>query len=84
MERIETLKELLDKRDVIKVRKFVEDWHDADIAELMEDLGPEDTLLFFRMLPKGDAAEVFAYLSVTRPLDLLNIITTEQAANLVS
>lgn len=84
MERIETLKELLDKRDVIKVRKFVEDWHDADIAELMEDLGPEDTLLFFRMLPKGDAAEVFAYLSVTRQLDLLNIITTEQAANLVS
>ena len=81
---VEKLQELIYQKNVIKVREFVENLHSADIADYMEQLGPEETVLFFRMLHKGDAAEVFSYLSVSRQLDLLDIITTEQVANIVS
>ena len=36
--------------------------NEVDIAEFLDELGPEETVLVFRLLPKEQAAEVFAEL----------------------
>lgn len=56
------LLELFYKKDYRTFKKKSEQYVPADIAELMEELSPKDTLLFFRLLPKDTAVEVFSFL----------------------
>ena len=46
-----------------KVKETVQEMHYADVAEVFESLeDPESAQLFFRLLPKDIAAEVFSYM----------------------
>ncbi|MDD6044707.1 MAG: magnesium transporter [Clostridia bacterium] len=46
-----------------KVKETVREMHYADVAEVFENLeDPESAQLFFRLLPKDIAAEVFSYM----------------------
>lgn len=50
----------------------------ADIAEMMENLDPKDTLLFFRLLPKDLAVDVFAYLPIKQQQVISELISKEE------
>jgi len=50
----------------------------ADIAEMMEELNPKDTLLFFRLLPKDLAVDVFAYLPIKQQQVISELISKEE------
>lgn len=45
-----------------------------DIAEVFDDLDPEDCVILFRLLQKDQAAEVFSYLSPQRQKDIVGAI----------
>ena len=45
-----------------KLRAILMEMNEVDIAEFLDELGPEETVLVFRLLPKELAAEVFTEL----------------------
>ena len=47
-----------------KLRQYLAELNDADIAGLLEELEEEDMLKVFRILPKDLAADVFSYLDM--------------------
>ncbi|MBQ3093947.1 MAG: magnesium transporter, partial [Clostridia bacterium] len=58
---MEQMTDLLESRQYLELRELFTDINCADIALLLEELPEEKLPLVFRILPKEDAAEVFAY-----------------------
>ncbi len=58
---LEQMNDLLKTRHYLELREVFSELNPADIALLLEELPEEKLLLVFRILPKEDAAEVFAY-----------------------
>ena len=64
MNELEELRELLETKQYTKLRQFLAELNEADIAALMEELEEKDILKVYRILPKDLAADVFSYLDV--------------------
>ncbi len=58
---LEQMNDLLESRRYLELREVFSELNPADIAQLLEELPEEKLPLVFRILPKEDAAEVFAY-----------------------
>lgn len=58
---LEQMTDLLESRRYLDLRELFSDINCADIAQLLEELPKEKLPLVFRILPKEDAAQVFAY-----------------------
>lgn len=59
---LEQLMELVQTKQFRKLRAILMEMNEVDIAEFLDELGPEETILVFRLLPKELAAEVFTEL----------------------
>ncbi len=59
---LEQLTELVKTKQFRKLREILTEMNVVDIAEFLDELEPEETVLVFRLLPKEQAAEVFAEL----------------------
>ncbi len=59
---LEELTELVQTKQFRKLRSILMEMNEVDIAEFLDELGPEETVLVFRLLPKEQAAEVFTEL----------------------
>ena len=60
---VEVVLQYLADHKYAKVKETVREMHYADVAEVFESLeDPESAQLFFRLLPKDIAAEVFSYM----------------------
>ena len=59
---LEQLMELVQTKQFRKLRSILMEMNEVDGAEFLDELGPEETILVFRLLPKEQAAEVFAEL----------------------
>ena len=59
---LEHLMELVQTKQFRKLRSILMEMNEVDVAEFLDELGPEETILVFRLLPKEQAAEVFAEL----------------------
>lgn len=53
---------LLSKRNITDLRQEFEDYHDGDLADLLEQLEPADRRRLYRILGKDRMSDVFAYL----------------------
>ena len=58
------------------------DYHDNDIAEILEKLAPQERLRLYRILGVDRTAEIFAYLDDAGPY--MEELSLEKAANVVS
>lgn len=58
----EELKEILENKQLIKLKEELEKINEADIAAFMEELDSDKALIVFRLLRKDLASEVFACL----------------------
>ena len=58
-ELVEKIEDLIVRKRYAELRDLLLPMEAADIALIMEDLGPERMPLVFRLLPKELAAEVF-------------------------
>ena len=58
------------------------DYHDNDIAEILEKLTPQERLRLYRILGVDRTAEIFAYLDDAGPY--MEELSLEKAANVVS
>ena len=64
MNEIAEMRELLETKQYTKLRQYLSELNDADIAICMEALEEEDMLKVFRILPKDLAADIFSYLDL--------------------
>ena len=61
-ETLEKIKSLIEAKNIRELRSLTEDMNDADIADTLEQLEPEERVILFRALSRDMAAEVFAHL----------------------
>ncbi len=81
----ETLEELLQTKQYTKVRQYLMELNDADIAGLMDQVEEAaDMLKIFRLLPKDLAADVFSYLDVENQQMIITSLTDKEAANIIN
>ena len=73
-----TLLELFLNKNYRDFKRQAEDTAPADIAEMMEDLGAKETLLFFRLIPKDTAVEVFSYLEPLKQEELTELFNEKE------
>ena len=71
-------------RDYSRLRDLVRNRHASDLAKLLTDLGVDDQVIVFRVLPRKDAAAVFEYLSLEEQETLLKAMAHEDVAALLN
>lgn len=79
----EQLVEYIDERRFGQVREALTEVNEVDIAEILEALTDEQTLLVYRLLPKETAAEVFAYMESDTQEKLLHVFTDRELATVM-
>ena len=65
------------------LRSRLAEMNEADIAEFMEELDRNQGMLIFRMLPKDQAADVFAFLEPDVPEHIINSINDAEVSKIV-
>ncbi len=78
------LLELIEKKDWVALKESLQDVPSVDIAELIEEIDPEKAVVIFRLLKKQKAGEVFSHLSNTKEMQLLDMLTKRQLAEVMS
>lgn len=75
--------ELLEDRQLKALKELLTEENEMDIAQWMEDLDDEKTVVIFRLLPKSLSAEVFACLSVEKQQLIIERITDSELNNIM-
>lgn len=73
--------QLIEERNTDKLKEIVPQLYPADIAELLEELPAEDTLLLYHMLPGNVAADVVMELDEDSRKEVLELLTDEEIAD---
>ena len=74
------IEEMIANREFIALRKAILSLDPSSVAELMEDLPPQDVGVVFRILPRGLAADIFEYLPLENQEELLRSLGREHVA----
>ncbi len=82
-EEMKELLQLLETKQYTRLRQFLGEMNDADIAALMEELEEQAMLKVFRILPKDLAADVFSYLEVESQQLIITSLSDREAANVI-
>ncbi|MDX1617529.1 MAG: magnesium transporter, partial [Balneolaceae bacterium] len=76
--------ELIKNKDWVALKDILNDVPAVDVAELLEELENEVAIVIFRLLKKQKAADVFAYLSSAKGVELLEVFTAQQLSEMMS
>ena len=74
----------IETRDFAALREQIKNWPPGDLADLMEPLSAEKEAVVFRILPRAEAAKVFAYLPIERQQELLKALGHEEVVNILN
>ncbi|GMG95241.1 magnesium transporter [Tepidimicrobium xylanilyticum] len=77
------LKELIEEKKYVTLKKELEELNQVDIAELLEKLDVYTALLIFRMLSKDLAVEVFSHFSVEQQRNIIGLVTDKELKYIV-
>ncbi len=83
LKELDELRELLNTKQYTKLRQYLAELNDADIAVLMEELEEGDMLKAFRILPKDLAADVFSYLEFDSQQFIITSLSERDAAGII-
>jgi magnesium transporter len=78
------IEEMIAARDFAGLRKTFEDWHPADLAELISDISVADQVVVFRLLTREVASETFAYLEHDDQEKLIRAMGRHEVAALLN
>jgi len=80
---LETITELLNNKNLVKIKKEFQEMNEFDIAELIQDL-PENLLMqAFRLLPKDIASDVFVNMDDDVQRKLISALTNKEATAII-
>ncbi len=83
LEKAHEVLELLSTKQYTKLRQFLSELNDADIAAILEELDERDLLKCFRILPKDLAADVFSYFEVENQQLIITSLSEKDAADII-
>ena len=83
-EHLTELERLLHQHDFVALRQTLIEHHEADIADFLTSLSPEDAAITFRLLPKQLGAETFSYLDSDVQEELVQAFQDEELTHLFS
>jgi len=75
---------MIRERDFGRLRDALRNRASSDLAAVLSDLSLEEQVLVFRILPRKNAADTFAYLSLEQQNALLKAMASEEAASLLN
>lgn len=75
--------EMVNKKQYPKLKKELSNMNEVDIAELLDPLDKNTTLLIFRMLPKDLAAEVFAHFSKEQQSGIVHATSDNELSHIL-
>ena len=78
------LVELIRRRDFSQLREILSGFPAQDLAEIFNDLQPDDEAVLLRILPRDLAAQVFENLPVEDQEKLLQALGSEQVAQILN
>ena len=81
---IDELLELTKEKKYRSVKEKLLEYNAIDIAEFMEELDSEQTVVIFRMLPKELATDVFAELTVEKATHIINSVTDRELGDIMN
>lgn len=79
----DAIRELLEKKDFIKLKEELSEMNEVDLAEFLDEIDNQDMLVLFRLLPKDLAADVFANFSKETQRDIINTITDSEVKGII-
>ena len=81
---IDTIKELLLKKDYKELKSFLANANEADIAECLDELEKEDLAIVFRLLNKDDAADIFARMDEDSQEILVETLSEKEISDIIA
>ena len=75
---------MIRERDFGRLRDGLRNRAPSDLAAVLSDLSLDEQVLVFRILPRKNAADTFAYLSLEQQNALLKAMASEEAASLLN
>ncbi|MGN9165516.1 magnesium transporter [Tissierellaceae bacterium HCP3S3_D8] len=79
----EEILELIHRKKYVKLKKELSEMNEVDVAEILDPLDSNTTLLIFRMLPKDLAVDVFAHFSIDQQREIINAITDKELSHIL-
>ena len=76
--------DLITNRQFTELKEVLIDWTPTDIADLLLALPENEQAIFFRLLPKDLAADVFEYFDVDTQLNLIQLLGKEDVASILN
>jgi len=77
------IREALDSENDKALKEILDGYHCADLAEILQELKPEERLLAFKAIDEDKAAEMLEYAPPQLQVEILSEIGEEQAAKLI-
>lgn len=74
---------LIEQKKVRELRIVFEEWHPADIAELLESITLEEILFLFKTIKKEQTSQVFSYCSIDTQERLIEAFSGPQIKTLL-
>jgi len=84
MSELETIKEIIRRKNWMELREALSKLRNPDVAELLIDLPVEDEGVVFRVLPRERAGQVFSYLPLDRQEELIRSLSNEQVHTILN
>ena len=78
------LKQLIRDKDFAQLRDILVEFPAPDLAELLDDLEPADTVVLLRILPQDVAAEVFEHIPISGQEELLQALGDVDVAKILN
>ena len=77
------LLEMIEKKEYVKIKERLSQMNEVDVADLLDPLDENTTLLIFRMLPKDLAVGVFDHFSSEQQSSIVNSITDKELTHIL-
>src|SRR5574344_1038790 len=81
---VERLREIMDDETLIQLKEELNSYHVADLADIFQEMKPEERLQCFKLLDLEKAADLVEYLPPQMQVELLGDIDEEVASRIIN
>lgn len=81
---LERLREIMDDETTVQLKEELNNYHVADLADIFQEMKPEERLQCFKLLDLEKAADLVEYLSPQLQVELLGDIDEEVASKIIT
>lgn len=80
---VDRIKEMIEDESYPQLKQLLNGYHSADLAEILQELKPEERITAFKNIDEEKAAEIIEYLTPQYQVEILSEIGEEYASKLI-